>query len=69
MLYGKTRSRRAGTSHMLNRAAVPGVFLASVLGYNKKSKKRRGGTKKGMKRKTARRAYVHTRKHRRSKKH
>jgi hypothetical protein len=48
----RRKSRKAGS--MLQRAALPGLLTLGLLS----SPKKRHGTRKGMRRKTARRAYM-----------
>ena len=56
---GKRRTRKAGNS-MLQRALVPLAFYSAARLVNRarKSKAKKHGTRKGMRRKTARRAYM-----------
>jgi hypothetical protein len=58
-LTGGRKSRKANRGgNILGRMAVPGFFLAALLGKkSKKHKVKKQGTRKGMRRKTARRAY------------
>ena len=49
----RRKSKRAGS--MLRRAALPGLLTLALLS---RGKKKRHGTRKGMRRKTARKAYM-----------
>jgi len=55
-LVGGSRRRKGGS--MLHRAALPGLFTFALLNRGKKSR----NTRKGMARKTARKAYMKKRK-------
>jgi hypothetical protein len=48
----KRRTKKAGS--MLKKAALPGLYLLALLNHGKKHR----GTRKGMSRKTARKAYM-----------
>jgi len=58
--HSKTRRRGGNLFGVASQAAVPfGLFaLSNYLGTGKKSRGRKRGTKKGMRRKTARKAYM-----------
>ena len=55
---GRSRSKRGG--NMLKRMALPGLLTLGLLSMPKKHRKshKRRGTRKGMVRKTASRAYI-----------
>ena len=48
----KNHKKKAGS--MLKKAAIPGLYLLALLNHGKKHR----GTRKGMSRKTARKAYM-----------
>ena len=53
-LVGRSRNKSKKAGSMLHRAALPGLFTFALLNRGKKSR----NTRKGMARKTARKAYM-----------